>query len=323
MAKFYQGVENGNGYRFKIQAEDAGTDPDGKWSYVSKADGAGNQSGFQGDGYYVYGDPDPPLARNNVIDDEILTYRIEIPEGEEGIYTFRARVSRDGNAESDKENDLWLNFSQEGTNRDIEHYLVDTGDEAEPTSDGFVKVFGGPNNGSWGYASNYDGLPGNPKVTLDISKAGIYEIQIAGRSEGYHLDSFELYSGKAPASDATDSKLVEDSSSPTPPPPADEPGGDVAEDDSSRGGGDDDDGDGFFTVISDLFTSIFDAVASVFGGGNDDDETSTASANLNAGPEEEVLLSGLFFPSVGYMEDMPIPEDEDEEEEDAESVLLF
>ncbi|MEO0363448.1 MAG: hypothetical protein AAF322_20165, partial [Pseudomonadota bacterium] len=178
-------------------------------------------AGFQGDGYYVYGEPNPPLFRNGVIAEEVLTYRIEVPEGEEGTYELRLRVARDGNAESDKENDLWLDFGRAGTGESIEDYLVEGGNEPEPTSQGYVKLFGGPNNGSWGFANRYDGAPGNPVVRLEIDEAGVYEVRLAGRSEGYHVDYLELFSGSAPSVGAPDSAFVDGSAPPAPDPDPD------------------------------------------------------------------------------------------------------
>ncbi|MEM9048815.1 MAG: Ig-like domain-containing protein [Pseudomonadota bacterium] len=205
---YYKAVATADGYRFKFQIEDAGTDPAGKWSFVNAPDGAGNQAGFQGSGYYVYGTPNPPLSRNGVNDAEILTYTIYVPEGAEGVYNFRIRVSRDGNAESDKENDLWLNFGKVGAPALIDPFLVGLGgSQPEPTSKGFLKVYGGPNNGSWGHATFLDGAPSNLPVKLDIDQAGFYQVLIAGRSEGFHVDGFELYTGSAPGDGVANSPM--------------------------------------------------------------------------------------------------------------------
>ncbi|MEL6236229.1 MAG: Ig-like domain-containing protein, partial [Pseudomonadota bacterium] len=205
---YYKAVKTADGHRFKFQIEDAGTDPAGKWSYVAAPDAQNNQTGFQGSGYYVYGTPNPPLFRNGVIDEEILTYTIYVPEGAEGIYSFRTRVSRDGKAESDKENDLWLNFGKVGQVAGIDGFLSGLdGSHPEPTSKGYIKVYGGPNNGSWGHATFLDGAPGNKPVKLEITEAGYYQVLIAGRSEGFHVDSFELYTGSNPADSVNDSPI--------------------------------------------------------------------------------------------------------------------
>jgi hypothetical protein len=198
---YFELVGTGTAAYFKMEIEDAriangGTDPGGKWTFVDTAVG-GNQTGFTGDGYYVYGSP-ANTAVNGVIGSEVLEYTIFVPQNETGTFAFQFRVSRDGVAPSDQQNDLWLNFkpaSAPGAGN-IENFLVglggSTGQEPEPTSNGYIKIFGGPNNGTWGTASNYDGLPNNPAAQISITEGGFYTIQIAGRSEGFHVDSFWL-----------------------------------------------------------------------------------------------------------------------------------
>ena len=206
---YYEIVGNS---RFKVQIEDenanGGQDPGGKWSFADAQDGDGNQSGFQGEGYYLFGS-DTSTAINGVNGNETLAYTVFIPDEAVGTYNFRARVSRDGTAASDQQNDLWLNFRKEGTNESIEDYLVEGSNEPEPTDSGFVKIFGGPNNGSWGFASNWDGVPSNPATQLSITEGGLYTIEIAGRSQGFHVDFFDLFKGGAPSAGAGDSAFVE------------------------------------------------------------------------------------------------------------------
>ena len=189
-----------------------GTNPGGKWNYVAAPDAEGNQSNFQGDGYYLYGSSSSTALQGPAAN-ETLEYTILVPEGETGIYQFAARVARDGDAASDQQNDLWLNIKpadQPGTGDLAEDFLVIGNNEPEPVNDGFIKVFGGPNTGSWGTARNYDALPNNPPVRLNIDEPGLYTVQIAGRSQGYHVDSFELFKGSKPAAGASDSRFVED-----------------------------------------------------------------------------------------------------------------
>ncbi|WP_207497544.1 putative Ig domain-containing protein [Limimaricola pyoseonensis] len=208
----YQGIGTpGGNYRFKVQIEDqnanGGTDPGGKWSFVDAPDAQGRQSGFQGDGYYLFGS-NTSTQLNGVNANEVLKYTIEVPEGATGIYNFRFRVSRDGEAASDQQNDIWLNFGKAGSGESIEAYLTEPSDVAEPTSQGHVKVFGGPNNGSWGNASSVDGDPGNFAAQVAITEPGLYTVSIAGRSQGYHIDFWELYKGTAPGVNATNSQFV-------------------------------------------------------------------------------------------------------------------
>ncbi len=224
---YYDGLQNGSGYRFKVQIEDAGQDPAGKWSFEDSADSNGYQANFQGDGYYVYGTPGGQLNRNGVIDEEISTFRLYVPEGQEGVYSFRLRVARDVAVEGDKENDAWVGFQKAGGDDNILDYLQDvgSGNRAEPVSKGMVKVYGGPNNGNWGYATHFDGAPNNRPVRLEITEAGYYDLHITGRSEGFHIDSFDLYTGPVPDNDAPDSPFAAFESEPSgdSPMPADDP----------------------------------------------------------------------------------------------------
>ncbi|MGD1859643.1 MAG: malectin domain-containing carbohydrate-binding protein [Leptolyngbyaceae cyanobacterium] len=215
---YFEIVGTGNAAYFKMEIEDAnvangGQNPGGKWNFVSTADGDGNQSGFTGDGYYLYGS-DTSTALNNVIQSEVLEYTIFVPEGETGNFNFQFRVSRDGEAASDQQNDLWLNFkpAAEPGNGDIEAFLtnVSATQEPEPVNNGYIKIFGGPNNGNWGTASNYDGVPGNPQAQINIAAPGFYTIQIAGRSQGFHVDSFWLAKsgGSTPGASSANSTFV-------------------------------------------------------------------------------------------------------------------
>ncbi|MCV3273959.1 malectin domain-containing carbohydrate-binding protein [Roseobacter sinensis] len=201
-----------NNTRFKIQIEDenanGGTTPGGLWTYLDAPDGLGRQSGFQGDGYYLFGS-NTSTAITGVSNAATLEYTIFIPEEAVGVYTFNFRVSRDGVAAGDQQNDLWLNFKKFGTSETIEEYLTETTDEAEPTSQGFIKVFGGPNNGTWGNANGVDGLPGNFPAQIEITEGGLYTIEVAGRSQGFHVDYLELYQGGQPGAGASNSAFVE------------------------------------------------------------------------------------------------------------------
>ncbi|MEO9781805.1 MAG: malectin domain-containing carbohydrate-binding protein [Sedimentitalea sp.] len=208
---------SGNNTYFKIQIEDengtGGTTPGGKWSYATAADEEGRQSGFQGDGYYLFGSNTSTGIDNAVGGSEMLEYTIYVPEEAVGTYNFSFIVSRDGEAASDQQNDIWLNFkhAEDSGTGDIEEFLASAGsNEAEPVTGGFVKVYGGPNNGTWGNAGTIDGLPGNFGASISIEEEGFYTIQVDGRSQGYHVDYFELYKGSNPGSGAANSDFVTD-----------------------------------------------------------------------------------------------------------------
>ncbi|MEB3209772.1 MAG: Ig-like domain-containing protein [Leptolyngbyaceae bacterium] len=211
---FFTPAANGNTLYYKIQIEDAaalngGTDPNGKWNYEAAPDSEGRQTGFQGNGYYLYGS-NTSTSINGVIESEILAFEIDVPEELVGeTLNFRARVSRDGTAANDQQNDLWLGIERADGTGTIEEFLVGNGtNDPEPTSQGFIKIFGGTNAGSWSYASAVDGAPNNFGAAVQFSEAGRYVLQIAGRSQGYHIDWIELYEGSAPAVGAVDSTFV-------------------------------------------------------------------------------------------------------------------
>jgi hypothetical protein len=207
-------VGSGGDARFKIQVEDengsGGANPGGKWVYETAPDAQGRQSGFQGEGYYRFGSSDSTQIQG-VQSNEILEYTIFVPEGETGRYALEMRVARDRAPEPDLQNDLWLNFaSVEDPLSSIEDYLVfASSTEPEPTSQGFVKLFGGSNSGNWSDARVFDGAPNNRFIQLDIDDPGLYTIQIAGRSQGYHVDYVELFKGSEPPTGASDSPWIE------------------------------------------------------------------------------------------------------------------
>lgn len=195
---YFEPAGSGEDLHYKIQIEDAaafngGTSPNGKWTYVTAPDSAGRQAGFQGSGYYVYGS-DTSTAFNKVNMNEILEFEIEVPEILVGkAMTFRIRASRDGVAAGDKQNDAWLNVIRKDGTGSVEEFLVETANVAEPVNSEFIKVFGGPNNGNWGFAGAIDGEPDNFSAQIAFPAAGRYVLQIAGRSQGFHIDYIELF----------------------------------------------------------------------------------------------------------------------------------
>ena len=205
---------SGNNLFYKIQIEDVaalngGTNPNGKWNYVTAPDSQGRQTGFQGNGYYVYGS-NTLTGINQVIEAEILEFEIDVPTALVGkTLSFRVRASTDGTAPVGEQNDIWLGLQHADGTGSIDEFLVGNGaNQPEPISGDFLKVFGGPNNGTWGYAASVDGFPSNFLANVQFPESGRYVLQVAGRSQGFHVDWIELFTGSAPAVGANNSAFV-------------------------------------------------------------------------------------------------------------------
>lgn len=215
---YFEVSGSGSNLYYKLQIEDAaalngGTSPNGKWNYITAPDSENRQNGFQGSGYYVYGS-DTSTAINPVNESETLEFEIEVPEALVAQpMKFRVRASRDGVAAGDQQNDVWFNVIHKDGRGSVEEFLTQTDNEAEPVSSEFVKVFGGPNNGSWGYANMVDGAPNNFLTQIAFPEAGRYTLQVAGRSQGFHIDFIELFAGSL-GPNAADSTFVPLSSQP-------------------------------------------------------------------------------------------------------------
>ena len=195
--------------RLKVQFEDLGENPGSDWSFFNSADEVGNQANFQGAGYYEW--KDGGYGPNGEVKDAEsingpqgpLEYTFVIPEGQEGEYTLRLRVSRDSEFPNDQRNDVWVNIDD-----DTENLLTSSVDAVNNGQ--FIKVYG-KSNGDFGFAGKVDSQSASdpnfdPVFTLG---AGTHTITFAGRSSGYHLDFFELYQGSKPALDAPDSEFIE------------------------------------------------------------------------------------------------------------------
>ncbi|MEM7718752.1 MAG: putative Ig domain-containing protein [Pseudomonadota bacterium] len=229
---------SGNNTFFKIQIEDengtGGTNPGGKWNYFTEPDELENQENAQGTGYYLFGSDVSENIDNQVGGNEMLEYTIFVPEDALGTYRFGFIVARDnrvdpndtgpngegepdtdpdGTFKGDEQNDLWLNFkhAEDAGNGEITNFLASNGDNvAEPDVGGFIKIFGGNESGNWAQTSSVDGAPGNFQADINITEAGLYTIQIDGRSQGFHVDYFELFKGtNNPGAGAANSAFIE------------------------------------------------------------------------------------------------------------------
>ncbi|VXB27476.1 hypothetical protein HALO153_130048 [Vreelandella titanicae] len=191
------------GSRLKVQFEDingpGGVNPPGKWQFFDEADENGNQANFQGVGYYLWGDEDSEALNGPQAE---LTYTFVIPESAAGEFTLRVRGTRDPGGASDAQNDVWVKIDD-----NAEELLVSNVNAID--NSGFIKLYGNA-TGDFGFAnfidSTSDSVPNFPaEFVLD---AGVHTITFAGRSEGFHIDFFELYQGNAPSINATNSTFI-------------------------------------------------------------------------------------------------------------------
>lgn len=189
--------------RLKVQFEDingpGGVNPPGKWQFFDEADENGNQANFQGVGYYLWGDEDSEALNGPQAE---LTYTFVIPESAAGEFTLRVRGTRDPGGASDAQNDVWVKIDD-----NAEELLVSNVNAID--NSGFIKLYGNA-TGDFGFAnfidSTSDSVPNFPaEFVLD---AGVHTITFAGRSEGFHIDFFELYQGNAPSINATNSTFI-------------------------------------------------------------------------------------------------------------------
>lgn len=204
---YFEIIGSGNNARFKIQVEDpngtGGTNPGADWTYATAPDGDGNHGGFQGDGYYVW--KEGAVAGTNPAQG-IIEYEIFIPEGDEGVYSFRARSSRDDDPAiaGDQANDIWLRIDDDAE-------ALQVNDTNSVSNAGFVKVFG-VGTGGWGNSAQIDSVSeeeANFAAQFELS-AGFHTIAIAGRSGGYAIDFFDLYKGGTPGVGASNSTFTTD-----------------------------------------------------------------------------------------------------------------
>lgn len=197
-----------NSARFKIQVEDpngtGGDNPGSFWTYKEEPDANGDHAGFQGDGYYVWKEGD--IAGTNPAQG-IIEYEIFIPEGDEGIYSFRARSSRDDNDDiaNDQANDIWFRIDDDAE-------ALQVNETNSVSNAGFVKVFGVGNDGAWGNSGAIDSvLEEEPNFSAQFElSAGFHTLAIAGRSGGYAIDFFDLYKGGTPSPNASNSTFTTD-----------------------------------------------------------------------------------------------------------------
>ena len=127
---------------------------------------------------------------------------------EAGTYNLFVRASRDSKSPSDARNDIWVKIDG-----DTKSVLPD-GSPTMVSSNGFIKIHGlhGTKAGQWDHAEKFDSkghAVKNPDSEVVLSE-GFHTITFAGRSEGFHIDSFQLTKGAKPDTSLVSSKFVTD-----------------------------------------------------------------------------------------------------------------
>ena len=165
----------------KVQVKDIanGAKPRAGWIFQNGANG--DNPGFEGDGYYYWKNEDSTVLDNGA-NEGLMTTTVFIEEA--GTYTLLLRSARDSNAPSDARNDIWVKI--DGDTNDVLLY----GSPSMVEKDGFVKLYGAST--SWGFSRNFDDKStNNNPVSKVVLSEGFDTITFAGRSQGYHIDSFQ------------------------------------------------------------------------------------------------------------------------------------
>ena len=168
------------GGALKVQFEDVmGTSPPAGWTYQAPGEGNGGAQGA----HYYWGSEAGSTGLNSNPTSGLFGTSFLIEEA--GTYTLRVRSARDTNQPSDARNDIWVRIDDDTS------ALVPSGTDPLDKDDGFVKLFGAST--SWGYSAKFDDTTddNNPVARVQLD-AGLHTIEFAGRSQGYHIDFFEL-----------------------------------------------------------------------------------------------------------------------------------
>ncbi len=197
----YFPAENG---RIKVQFETL--NPGGGWKFQSGSNG--DNPGFQGSGYYYW-------KSENVRDydrsptEGLMQAKIFI--NEPGTYNLRVRSARDISNPGDARNDIWMKVDG-STNQAVPKSFNEL-----VSKNGFAKLYKA--QAEWGFADRlgtYNHNDRNPDADIILDK-GFHTITFAGRSNGFHIDYFELYKGGAPSVNAANTKVVGGSTPPVQP----------------------------------------------------------------------------------------------------------
>lgn len=246
----FLGQSSGASFRYKIQIEDLGgqgvaairSGANDAFVYVESGDWNDNNTNEQGDGYFVFTNDDPeatadvrdfgltssteivnnPNARNG---DNQLTYRIFVPEDQVGeAFNWRFRITQDEllfdgpeGIRNDQQNDLRFNVVS------VADPTITLGDlrpngagEEGDFNNGFARLVNANQSGNFG--NNMSGIAEAAEdEQIVFSESGFYDLIVAGRSVGLHIDYCEIYGdGTNPNGGASNSGFVSDApTSPT------------------------------------------------------------------------------------------------------------
>ncbi len=239
---YFDGVGADSNFRYKIQVESLGgtgvaqirSGANDAFVYVESGAWNDNNSGEQGDGYFVFTNDildavsdvedtgltndtsivNNPLARSG---DNQLVYRIMVPEEQVGeAFEWSFRVTRDAlnfsgpdGIRNDQQNDLRFNVVS------VSDPSVTLGDlrpngagEDGDFNQGFARIANVNSSGEFGNnLSSIAEASGDDQIIFP--EAGLYDVYIAGRSVGLHIDHFEIYrDGSSPNPSGANSTFV-------------------------------------------------------------------------------------------------------------------
>ncbi|MEM6890687.1 MAG: malectin domain-containing carbohydrate-binding protein, partial [Pseudomonadota bacterium] len=164
----------------KVQFEDIVGNAEG-WVFQDGTNG--NNPGFEGTGYYYWKDElSDALDRQPDEGNFETTIYIQDP----GRYKLFIRSTRDNDDRLDAKNDMWVRVNGDTS-------AVQTVERPLEIEDGYAKIFGTSAAGGWTYSEEWDDTEtdDNPGSVVRLQK-GFNTFEFAGRSQGYHIDSFQL-----------------------------------------------------------------------------------------------------------------------------------
>jgi len=300
-------VYSGTGGTLILEAEN--TDLQGDWSRVTVD---GEQSILWDSDKSNYGQVDPA---------ETVKFTFMVDES--GVYSVGMHSGRIKSVMNDS--DRYENGSsgaeRTDTGNDAYVGLVDavTGEVIKTPTKLYTGLGSADQDLKWG--TKFDDSSGHYDAELTLEAGRIYELEITGRSDGYVLDRITLNKGgflrDADASASALETIPPDAPAPPDSPTEpDEPTGDEVPPQMS---GSYDSGGGFLDDIFSIFEGIFDAIAGLFGGG-DDDETDVASAEVSASVNVNIAYLNDLVPDVA-VEDLGSTDEIDELQEPVALVI--